>query len=269
MPLMFLLRTDINMQTEEQVFSRRLKELSERCRYRQIPTFSDFLDLNEQNIFHCFLSRGVFEGTPWKLYGGYELAERQMLAFLPDALSCMDENDIPFPFQCLKISPVNLRFADPLTHRDYLGSLLNLGIDRSRVGDILPGPEETFVFCHDTVADLIMNELIRVRHTQVQVQPAAEGTISWKPNLRTIRGSVASPRLDALLSLAFSVSRSRITALIPEGKVFVNGRLVTSPGFTPSAGDLVSVRGHGRFRYDGVITESRKGRQIVTLQKYE
>ena len=90
----------------------------------------------------------------------------------------------------------------------------------------------------------------------------------YEPEYKEITGTVASVRLDRLLALAFGVSRSSLTGLIEGGKVFVNGRLVTSNGYEPKEGDLVSVRGMGRFRYAGGGGQSRKGREYVILQRY-
>ena len=90
----------------------------------------------------------------------------------------------------------------------------------------------------------------------------------YEPKVREITGTAASVRLDSLLSLAFGASRSSLTGLIEGGKVFVNGRLVTSNGYQPKEGDLVSVRGMGRFRLQGIGGQSKKGRSYVTLLKY-
>ena len=79
---------------------------------------------------------------------------------------------------------------------------------------------------------------------------------------------MASVRLDKLLALAFNASRSSLTGLIEGGKVFVNGKLVTSNGYEPKEGDLVSVRGMGRFRFQGTGGQSKKGREYVTLWRY-
>ncbi len=97
----------------------------------EIVIFSDFLNLNELNILHTtpkdmFLSK-------YETYGGYDLAERQMVAFLPDALYY----DYDYPNQVIEVTPSSKRFAEDLTHRDYLGAIMNLGIERSKVGDII------------------------------------------------------------------------------------------------------------------------------------
>lgn len=92
--------------------------------------------------------------------------------------------------------------------------------------------------------------------------------IEYEPKYELLQGSVASVRLDSLLALAFGASRSSLVGLIEGGKVFVNGRLVTSNGCKLKENDVISARGLGRFRYLGVRSSTRKGRLIAEIQKY-
>lgn len=276
------------MTKEEEVLKRHLLDLADMAWQRNIITFSDFLNLNEQNIYHN--TRKEFCFVQSKTFGGYESAERQMVAFIPDALSYTAENAVSewtddtagegaytcgslpgnynFPLRCLKICPLNIKFSEELSHRDYLGSLMNLGVDRSKLGDILIQDGSAYLFCEEKMADYLRTELTRVRHTTVNAQICDCADLHYEPKLQEITGSVASVRLDALLSLAFHTSRSSLIGLIEGGKTFVNGRLVTSNGCRLKEGDLVSVRGYGRFRYCGVSASSRKGRSFVKLEKY-
>lgn len=250
------------MNKEEEVFQRHLLDLADLAWKRNVAVFSDFMDLNQQNIFHD--TRQRFFGVETKTFGGYDNAERQMVGFIPDALSY----DYVFPIVCLKIAPSNLRFAEKLTHRDYLGALMNLGIDRSRLGDIVLQEEEAWLFCEEKMADYLLETLTRVRHTTVTCSICSCSGLVYEPKLEKITGSVASVRLDTLLALAFRTSRSSLSDLIQGGKTFVNGKLVTSNGYRLKEGDLISLRGYGRFRYCGVTSESKKGRFFVTLEKY-
>lgn len=266
------------MTKEEEVFQRHLLDLADLAWQRSITVYSDFLNLNEQNIFHDI--QQSFSGVQTKTFGGYDCAERQMVAFIPDALSYDMElspafegfrdpsSSCGFPIRCLRISPRNPRFSEDLSHRDYLGSLMNLGVDRSKLGDIVLQEPDALLFCETKMADYLTRELTRVRHTAVCCQAIDCGTLHYEPKLQEITGSVASVRLDALMSLAFRASRSSLVGLIEGGKTFVNGRLTTSNGCRLKEGDLISVRGYGRFRYRGVRSESKKGRLFVTIEKY-
>lgn len=130
----------------EEQFEKRLIDLANQARMKNIIIYSNFLNLNELHIFHSNLQK--FSFVKWKIFGGYEFAERQIVAFIPDAFCLYREEDqIPFPIATLEIKPCNLKFSDPLTHRDYLGAVLNLGIDRSQIGDILVEEGRALLFC--------------------------------------------------------------------------------------------------------------------------
>lgn len=250
------------MTREEQQMEKRFLDLGRTAYQRGIVTFSDFLNLNEQNILHTIqpeLSYLKIEN-----FGGYETAERQMAAFVPDApLFCPE-----YPIACVRITPLSKKFSEKLSHRDYLGAILNLGLDRAKTGDILAEEEQAYLFCQEKIAGFICENLTRIRHTAVMAQCVETESFSYKPKVQEITGTVASVRLDSLLSLAFGESRSSLTGLIEGGKVFVNGKLVTSNGYQPKEGDMISLRGMGRFRYQESGGKSKKGRSYVTLLKY-
>lgn len=250
------------MQKEDLMLKKRLMELSRTAYQREIVTFSDFLNLNELNILHSIPKDELF--TSYRTFGGYEPAERQMVAFLPDALCYTYE----YPISYLKISPLAKKFADTLTHRDYLGAVLNLGIERMVLGDILIDEDSAILIVQGSMASYIMGELTRVRHTSVKVEEIEAENFSYTPNVRAITGSVASLRLDGLLALAFGSSRSKLVNYIEAGKVFVNGKLITSNGYQIKIGDIVSARGLGRFRYIETAAQTKKGRYMVTIHLY-
>lgn len=251
------------MTKEEELFQRHLLDLADSAWQRNIAMFTDFLNLNEQNIYHDILPSLHY--VQCKAYGGYEYAERQMIAFIPDALSL---DTCTFPIVCLKVSPLKRKFSEELNHRDYLGSLMNLGIDRSKTGDIVLQEREAYLFCHEKIAEYLSKELTRIRHTSVNCQLCSDQDIHYQPKLQELTGTVASVRLDSLLALAFNASRSSLMGLIEGGKTFVNGRLITSNGYHPKENDVISVRGYGRFRYCGVLTSTKKGRYLVNIQRY-
>lgn len=256
------------MNREEELFQKRLLDLARKADTRNFVTFTEFLNLNELNIYHQTAKELSF--VQCRTFGGYESAERQIIAFIPDALSYPDDafGEESFPIACLKICPLNEKFADKLTHRDFLGAVLNLGIDRSVIGDILTDGGTAWMFCLDRMADFLCGELAQVKHTRVSCSLMQPGKIDFEPKYELVRGSVASVRLDSLLALAFHASRSSLTGMIEGGKIFVNGKLITSNGYKIKERDLVSARGLGRFRYLGAVSGTRKGRLIAEIEKY-
>ena len=166
---------------KEQLLRSRLEELADLAYQRDIVTFSDFLDLQEQHIVHSINWRA--HGVTCRLSGGYDLAERQMAAFLPDALIF----EWTYPFVCVEICPQSLKFSESLTHRDFLGSILNLGIDRSRVGDLIVTDNKAYLFSEEKIARFLCEELCRVRHTSVQTKICSDLSEFPKPDRREIR----------------------------------------------------------------------------------
>ncbi len=258
------------MNREDELLKRHLLDLANTAYMRQTAVYSDFLNLWELHIYHKTAEE--FPPIRREVFGGYEFAERQMVAFLPDALSFdWEESDAgrgTFPIQCLVVRPRNEKFTETLSHRDYLGAILNLGVDRSKIGDILTEPSCAYVMCQEKMGSFLARELSRVRHTPVMTDICQIDQISYTPRTETVSGTVPSVRLDAVIALAFRVSRSKMTPLIEGGKVFVNGRLITSNAYLLRDQDLVSVRGYGKFRFCAPEGQTRKGRYFTTLERF-
>ena len=250
------------MNKEEILLRKRLIELSNQAFTRDIVTFSDFLNLNELNILHT-TPKDMFPAR-YETYGGYESAERQMVSFLPDALYY----EYSYPIQVVEIAPVNSKFAEDLSHRDYLGSLMNLGIERSKMGDILIQDNKAILFTREEISSYIAENLTRIRHTNVSTNILDTTNVSYEPRFQEIKGNVASIRLDTVLSVAYPMSRSKMCAYIENGKVFVNGKLITSNGYHLKENDIISIRGLGRIKFIEVLSETRKGRYMISVYKY-
>lgn len=267
---------------ENLLLTKRVKELSQKAYQGNFLTHTQFLAASEQSEFlesagknavdpqDESKSSGVFQGVPWILYGGTEDAERRVLCFLPDYLDreafLLQEEAEPEVVACIKVSPLNRRFAEELTHRDYLGALMNLGIERDRIGDILTDSETAFLFVMQDNADLIRSELIRIRHTSVKCQRVPVSVCTIRPEFEEIEGSVSSERLDAVLAMVYHLSRGKAQELVDEELVFVDGRTAYSGGYDLKPGSRVSVRGHGKFQYLGIGAQTKKGRFYVKVK---
>ena len=143
-----------------------------------------------------------------------------------------------------------------------------LGVDRSVVGDILIEDHTASFFCLHRMTDFFLENLCRVRHTTVVASRIEDPGEFPQPKMTPITGTCASVRLDSLIALAFGTSRSSIVHCIEEGLVFVNGKLITSNGYEPKEGDIISVRKKGRFIFDGVSRRTKKGRLGVRILLY-
>ena len=247
---------------KNEFFLKRVQELANLSYQRDIVTFSDFLNLNEQNMVSSLKQQ--FPQVVMETFGGYDNAERQMVAFHPDALAFTWE----YPIDCLKIEPKAIKFSENLSHRVYMGALLNLGVDSSVIGDIIVQEKAAWFFCQSKMTEFFLENLCRVRHTNILITKVNDPEEFPHPNLESINGTCASVRLDSLIALAFKASRSSMVSYIESGQVFVNGKLITSNGYEPKEGDIVSVRGKGRFIFDGVSHQTKKGRCGVHILLY-
>ena len=258
------------MKEQEVQFRKRLADLARTAYYREIPMFTDFLDLNELHMVHSF--RPEEAGVMIRTFGGYEEAERQIAAFLPDALSYdYGEKECflsMYPIRCIRISPCSGKFSETLTHRDYLGALIHLGMERSMLGDILVKKDGAYVFCQEHMAAFIIENLCRIRHTNVLAKLVTQPEEFPNPEFQTITGSVASLRLDSVIALAFHASRSSLVQNIENGNVFVNGKMITSNGYSLKEGDIISLRGKGKFQLMESGGKSKKGRLFIKINRY-
>jgi len=250
---------------KDNILINRLIDLSKQAYNRNINTYSNFLNLHEQNLLYSIPKTSLY--TRYDLVGGYEQAERKIAVFYGAEIYETPPLD-NLPISILRIQPLQLKFMDTLTHSDYLGAIMNLQIERDRTGDILVVETGAYVFVHPDLLLFLQEHLTRVKHTVVICQDQPLDVFAYEPKYEVITGTLASIRLDSLLTLTFSPSRSKIVSLIEGGKTFVNGKLITSNGYKVKEGDLISLRGFGKFLYVGEGHVSKKGRIYVTVHKY-
>ena len=199
------------------------------------------------------------------LWGGYENAERCVACF-GDREYLTDKSD--YPIKCVHIKPVNQKFADNLTHRDFLGSLMGLGIRREVLGDIIISENCGYLFCLDTISDYIIENLTQVRHTTVKCEYSEKIPENVLPQPENREIIVSSERLDVIVSAIYKMSRSQVLPIFRTEKVFVNGAVKISPSATVNTGDKVSVRGYGRFVYKGVLRKTKKDRLVIGVEVF-
>lgn len=248
---------------EEQRLQNRFIELAERAYHSGRYTYTNFLNLMELDLFSR-IENGL-RHVPHTLWGGDEDCERKLVRFGDDEMCGYEE---AFPITCIRIQPANGKFADALTHRDFLGAIMNLGIEREVIGDIRVVEATGYVFCLDHIAGFIIEQLTKVRHTTVAcdiVQALPEdATVSTQD----VSFQVTSERLDAVLAHLYKLSRTDAQELIRGGRIFVNDRMQESCSYPPKAGDIISARGYGRFQYCGVSGTTKKGKLTVCVKKY-
>ena len=247
------------MEEDIRQLQKRFSELAARANGRGRYTYTQFLTLAEQDVLQT-MARQL--DAPFVWMGGFEAAERRLACF-------GREEDLGYPPEspicCLSIAPASKKFAGDLGHRDFLGSLMALGIKRQLLGDIQIVDGVGYLFCLEEIAAYLCDNLISVGRTTVRCeQCAAPEQLSQPPEPTEV--VVASERLDALIAAVWRLSRSQAQELLERGMVFIDGRLVESAAHTLREGDVVSVRHQGRFRYEGTLRETKKGRLRVSVR---
>ncbi len=244
-----------------EVTLRHLLDLCRRSEKTGLWQYSAFLTPAEQDdLLRC----PEAAGCSFMLSGGYEAAERKILAAGREAESGPPE----WPLSAVAIRPRSDKFAEALTHRDYLGAILGLGMERSVIGDILIRDQRAWVICLTSVSELLISGLSQVRRTAVVAEMAPPDLPELQPQYAALRLNVASERLDAVTAAFAGISRGEAEKLFKAEKVFVNGRVTTDRSGRLKQGDILSVRGFGKAVYDGIEHETRKNRLWVCLRKY-
>lgn len=238
----------------------RFRELANKAYQQNIFTFTGFLSLAEQDIFWKMAAE--FSQGSYSFSGGTKEAERQMIRF-GNSLELMYEEE--FPISCIKISPAQEKFAQQLSHRDFLGALMNLGIERSLLGDIFQNGTNGYLFCLKNISEFICLNLDKVKNTNVRCKiiesqmelPKAEPTVEMV--------TISSPRVDSLISKVFCLSRGTSQELFGQKKVFVEGIQTENYSRLLKEGEKVNVRGFGKFTFCGTRQMTKKGKYVAEV----
>lgn len=223
-------------------------------------TFSEFLSLSDAAVYYTIESELRYVTAT--LFGGNDICERKVLRFgSEEQLGYTEE----FPISVICIKPLIAKFSDDLTHRDILGSLMNLGIERSVLGDIFVEDNIAYVFCLSSIADYLCDNLSRVKHTSVICTIVESIPKLKKAEMKEKVIQIQSERIDGVIAKTLNMSRSQCAVLFTDRKVFVNGRLNENSSYNLKVDDVITVRGYGRFIYKGVNGTSKKGKLYVTL----
>lgn len=251
------------MTADTELIKKRLVELGRKSYNSGIFTFTDFLGLAEQSAFSEV--KRELGGIPYEVFGGAEGAERVIIRFGSEEELGYS---MPYPISIIKVEPQSQKYADRLTHRDFLGSLLNLGIERHTLGDIVIIDNVGYIFALESIAPYIADSLIKVRRTDVSVSiitELPEGEL-YRTERKTVQ--ISSERLDAVIARVYSLSREDAQALFKKRLVFADGREIDSTSYAPKENEKISVRGHGRFIYIGRQSLSKKGKLNVAVEMY-
>lgn len=250
-------------QPDEKLLLAKVLDQADLSLKKHIVCFTDFLD-PAMCAKSCTMLKGIRD-LGFLAFGGYEEAERKMIAMYPDY---MDAEDIVFPMAAVTISYVS-RFSSELSHRDYLGSVLGMGIERSRVGDIAVLEGSAVCFVKEDIADYIVSGLERVGHTKVKIKRTDISEVKLPEKKMDIKNvTVSSLRADTVFGAVFQKSRSETQELIKGEKASINWTEVKSVSDTVKDGDILSLKGSGRGKLIEVGGTTKKGRLVITVGRY-
>ena len=249
---------------EDKLLIARMMELAQTAYRQNRYTFSHFLTPAELTLLDEMSSELNF--VDFDTYGGNENCERQMVRFGSERMFGYEEE---YPIAVLLIEPLSAKFAETLEHRDYLGAVMNLGLERDVLGDILIREKTAYLFCMENIADYLVASLDKIKHTNVKTG-RIEGEIEGlQKTLKDMEVMVQSPRFDAVIAAVGRLSRSEAQQLFRDKKVLLNGRVCENNSMILKEGSVFSARGHGKYIYEGCGNTTRKGRVYVQLKKYE
>ncbi len=254
--------------TEDELLLSQIKDKITECEKNSMITSTDFLDLRKQGIAVSYLKKQ--SNIRWMLFGGYDGAERKVVVFLPyyvdDFESFVEADPDGMPFVIFRADKDNFSV---LSHRDYLGALTGLGIKREKLGDIIVDEKGCFFFAKDSVARYINQNFTSagkgtLKITQVKEKPDFKKNIS----VREMCCFVATPRLDAVVSSVYFISRSKASEYIEHGIVFVNDEQILKPDFRLKVGDKLVLKGKGRAKIKDDSSKSKKGRIALIVDLF-
>lgn len=226
---------------------------------KNIPANTAFLSQREQEL--CRYLFGEQEGL--RYFGGYVDAERRMLCYLPDYL---DESALEESLVCLRATFYE---GDSPSHRDFLGALMGMGIARETVGDICVGKGYCDFFVTDEIGPFLLQNLSDAGRTRLRLEQIALSDVAVpEPEINVLRDTVASLRLDSVISAGFRIGRSAAAQYVTAGKAAIDGLPCEKPDKSVSEGMKISVRGLGKMKLHSVNGQTKKGRVSVVIHRY-
>ena len=240
----------------DDIFINKMHDVGRLCEKYRTARFSRFLDSREQELLKE-------NGISGMLFGGYDGAERKMLDVFPE---WEEPESSAFPISLIKFTP---RIESEISHRQYLGTVLSLGIERDKIGDILVEPEYAYIFLCEDIAEFVAENVKKVGRCGVFAKIAdLETAVIPQKKFEIISAIAASMRLDAVLSGLLNKSRNDIKSLILSGRVFVNHFETVKTDLAVKEGDLLSIRGFGRAEIFEIGAKTRSDKIHIKFKKY-
>ncbi|MEG0899732.1 MAG: YlmH/Sll1252 family protein [Oscillospiraceae bacterium] len=245
---------------DEEMFASKIQDMFDISSTRNVTKFSSFLDERQQII--CQYVASKYSSNNIMYFGGYDNSQRKMLGIFAD----YDEKaETSFPITALTFK---FRNQDILSHRDFLGALMNLRIKRESVGDILVEEGRTVAFLNSKISDIVLSDIAKIGNTGVKIQLGFQDLSSFQQKFIEINGTVSSLRLDCIISMFMNISRDKASDIICAKLVHINSILCTDRANVISENDKISVKGFGKILIDNVGNLTKKNRIHIICKKF-
>ncbi|MDO5441651.1 MAG: YlmH/Sll1252 family protein [Bacillota bacterium] len=247
------------MTKEETLLINQIDDKRMQCEDQYCLTHTAFLDVHQ-----CAIAENEFKYSKHILYGGYDDAERRVMVFLPDYLDDIDDS----PLEILRVSVP--KGSKALTHRDYLGSILSLGIDRNVTGDIIVRSNGADIIILKTMEEFLLSHYDQAGHVHLktEIKPIEELDLG-EIHTSIKHDTIASARLDNIVGSAFNLSRTKAQDAITAGLVFVDNIQCTKPDKEIEENTKVVLRGKGKIILKNIGQKTKKDRLPVELEIYK
>lgn len=254
---------------EEKIILAKLNDKIRLCKTKNKLVNTEFLNMYQENIIRKELER--IKAKNYTLTGGYSEAESKILIMYPEKITEeMAKENITSIIKVIKIQLPNEQ-KGKYQHRDYLGTIMQFGLERERIGDIIVYEDEAYVIVLSENAQYIKDSLQttkKFKKSKIEIIDIVEMKVK-KPEFEEIKISVSSQRLDNFISEICKISRSETTRLIASELVSINCKIGTKQTKTVEIGDILIIRGKGKFIVSDFLDINRKGKQVVIVKKYK
>lgn len=254
---------------EEKILLAKLNDKIRLCKTKNKLVNTEFLNMYQENIIRKELER--IKAKNYILTGGYSEAESKILIMYPEKITEeIAKENITNIIKVIKIQLPNEQ-KGKYQHRDYLGTIMQFGLERERIGDIIVYEDEAYVIVLSENAQYIKDSLQttkKFKKSKIEIIDIVEMKVK-KPEFEEIKISVNSQRLDNFISEICKISRSETTRLIESELVSINCKIETKQTKTVETGDVLIIRGKGKFIVSDFLDINRKGKQVVIVKKYK
>ena len=238
------------------------------CKNRNKIEYTDFLNLVQQDLINKFLKKIKFEN--YYFFGGAGEAERKVLILYPEKLTEeMARKNHSKIMSIIKIK-VPIELENEYDHRNYLGAIMKIGIEREKIGDISVKRNGAEIIIKNEVQNFLMQNLgalTRFSSSEI-LSESIDNLTKIETKKIELNEIVASLRLDNIVSALARISRNKAVEMLEQERVFLNFKCETKSSKQVNVGDIITIRGKGRFEFKEISGNTKKGRYIIKIEKY-